>query len=55
MGLVQKEQLAVEGVPSRLRVIETKTPDVFEKCRKFTTAKEVMAVGLYPYFHVMES
>ncbi|HUJ19096.1 MAG TPA: pyridoxal phosphate-dependent aminotransferase family protein [Nitrospirota bacterium] len=30
-------------------------PDLFEKCRKFTAAKEVMAAGLYPYFHVVES
>ncbi len=29
--------------------------DLFEKCRKFTTAKEVMAAGFYPYFHVVES
>lgn len=29
--------------------------DIFEKCRKFTTAKEVMAAGYYPYFHVVES
>jgi len=29
--------------------------DLFEKCRKFTTAREVMAAGLYPYFHVVES
>ena len=29
--------------------------DLFEKCRMFTTAKEVMAAGLYPYFHIMES
>ncbi len=29
--------------------------DLFEKCRTFTTAKEVMAAGFYPYFHVVES
>lgn len=29
--------------------------DIFEKCRRFTTAKEVMAAGYYPYFHVVES
>ncbi len=29
--------------------------DLFEKCRKFTTAKEVMAAGFYPYFRVVES
>lgn len=32
-----------------------KTRDLFEKCRTFTTAKEVMAAGFYPYFSVMES
>jgi 8-amino-7-oxononanoate synthase len=29
--------------------------DLFEKCRKFTAAKEVMAAGFYPYFHVVET
>ncbi len=29
--------------------------DLFEKCRKFTAAKEVMASGCYPYFHRVES
>jgi 8-amino-7-oxononanoate synthase len=29
--------------------------DFFDKCRAFTTAKEVMAAGFYPYFRVMES
>ena len=32
-----------------------KTGDLFEKCRTFTTAKEVMAAGFYPYFSVVES
>ena len=32
-----------------------KTGDLFEKCRAFTTAKEVMAAGFYPYFSVVES
>jgi len=32
-----------------------KTVDFFDKCRTFTTAKEVMAAGFYPYFRVMES
>jgi 8-amino-7-oxononanoate synthase len=53
--MVQKKQLAVDAVPPSLRVIEANTPDVFEKCRKYTTAKDVMAAGLYPYFHVVES
>jgi len=47
--------MAVEAVPTRLKDFEASTPDVFEKCRQFTTAKEVMAAGLYPYFHVVES
>jgi 8-amino-7-oxononanoate synthase len=29
--------------------------DLFEKCRKYTAAKEVMAAGYYPYFRVVES
>lgn len=29
--------------------------DLFEKCGKFTTAKEVMEAGFYPYFRVVES
>ncbi|PKN16683.1 MAG: 8-amino-7-oxononanoate synthase [Deltaproteobacteria bacterium HGW-Deltaproteobacteria-23] len=47
--------MALEAGSPRLRVVEADTADVFEKCRKFTTAKEVMAAGLYPYFHVVES
>ena len=34
---------------------EIKPPDLFEKCRKYTAAKEVMAAGFYPYFRVVES
>src|SRR5512133_69078 len=55
MALVQKRQLAEEAAPPTLRVIEPRTPDIFEKCRQYTTAKEVMAAGLYPYFHVVET
>jgi 8-amino-7-oxononanoate synthase len=29
--------------------------DLFEKCMKYTAAKEVMAAGFYPYFRVVES
>src|SRR3972149_1537793 len=29
--------------------------DVFEKCKNFTTAKEVIAAGVYPYFRPIES
>jgi len=55
MAMVQKKQMAVEASPPPLRVIEAKTADIFDKCRNYTTAREVMAAGLYPYFHVVES
>jgi len=29
--------------------------DLFDKCKNFTTAREVMALGLYPYFHPLSS
>ena len=29
--------------------------DLFEKCRKFTIAKEIMAAGIYPYFTPLSS
>ena len=29
--------------------------DIFKKCRKFTTVNEVRALGIYPYFHALES
>ena len=32
-----------------------KTTDIFEKCVRFTKAKDLMAVHLYPYFRVIES
>lgn len=32
-----------------------KTTDIFEKCAKFTRAKELMFAGLYPFFRVVES
>jgi len=32
-----------------------KSTDIFEKCNKFTKAKELMAVGIYPFFRVIES
>ncbi len=32
-----------------------KTTDIFEKCAKFTRAKELMSAGLYPFFRVVES
>jgi len=55
MAMVQKKQMAVEAIPVPPRDLESGTPDIFDKCRRFTTAKEVMAAGMYPYFHVMES
>lgn len=42
--LVQDSSMAVK-----------KSPDLFEKCSKFTKAKELMSCGLYPYFRVIES
>jgi 8-amino-7-oxononanoate synthase len=35
--------------------LEENIMDLFDKCSKFTTAKEVMAAGCYPYFHRVES
>ena len=29
--------------------------DLFQKCKDFTTAKEVMEAGFYPYFRPIES
>lgn len=29
--------------------------DLFEKCGKYTAAKEAMAAGIYPYFHAWET
>ena len=29
--------------------------DLFEKCSKYTAAKEVMAAGFYPYFRMVQS
>ena len=43
-GLVQGTSVAVN-----------KSPDIFEKCLKFTKLKELMSCGLYPYFRVIES
>ena len=42
--LVQDSSMAVK-----------ESPDIFEKCLKFTKAKELMSYGLYPYFRVIES
>src|SRR5512140_429557 len=42
--LVQNTQMAIK-----------KSTDIFEKCNKFTKAKELMSVGIYPFFRVIES
>ena len=42
--LVQDSSMAVK-----------KSPDIFEKCARFTRAKELISAGLYPYFRVIES
>ena len=35
--------------------MEETTLDLFDKCTKYTAAREVMASGFYPYFRVVES
>ena len=42
--LVQNSQMAIK-----------KSTDLFEKCDKFTKAKELMSAGIYPFFRVIES
>jgi 8-amino-7-oxononanoate synthase len=42
--LVQNPQMAIK-----------KSTDIFDKCNKFTKAKELMSVGIYPFFRVIES
>ncbi len=42
--LVQASQMAVK-----------KSTDIFDKCSKFTKAKELMSAGMYPFFRVIES
>lgn len=32
-----------------------KVADLFEKCRRYTYAKEIMKIGFYPYFHTFSS
>ncbi len=29
--------------------------DLFQKCKDYTTAKEAMAAGIYPYFHALDT
>lgn len=35
--------------------VDLKKEDLFEKCQKFTAAREAIAAGVYPYFRVIES
>ncbi|RMG03910.1 MAG: pyridoxal phosphate-dependent aminotransferase family protein [Nitrospirae bacterium] len=42
-GLVQDKQMDISR------------KDLFDKCKRFTKAREIMAAGLYPYFRVIES
>jgi 8-amino-7-oxononanoate synthase len=53
--MVQKKQMDLAEAPCPPEVGEVNAPDVFEKCRKFTKAKEAVAAGVYPYYHVVES
>ena len=55
MAMVQKKQLAVTAATAPLGAPEATSQDIFKKCREYTRAKKVMAAGLYPYFHVVES
>lgn len=43
-GLVQDSSMVVK-----------KPTDIFDKCSRFTRARELMSVGLYPYFRIIES
>lgn len=40
---------------SNSQVALKKEADLFEKCHKFTAAKEIIDAGIYPYFRVIES
>lgn len=42
-GLVQDKQM------------DLSRKDLFDKCKRFTKAREIMAAGLYPYFRIIES
>lgn len=43
-GLVQNTQMALKN-----------EADIFDKCHKFTAARDAMAAGIYPYFRIIES
>ncbi len=55
MEMVPGEGMAVMQEKTEKSFGEIKPLDLFEKCRKYTAAKEVMAAGFYPYFRVVES
>jgi 7-keto-8-aminopelargonate synthetase-like enzyme len=40
---------------TKLQAKRGKTVDFFDKCKSFTTARDIMAAGFYPYFRVVES
>ena len=42
--LVQNSPMAIE-----------RSADLFDKCYRFTKAKELITAGMYPYFRVIES
>jgi len=52
--MVPQQQLVVNLKSCKNLTLEAGV-DLFEKCRKYTAAKEVMAAGFYPYFRVVES
>lgn len=43
------------GTLARQSTIEAARAGIFEKCRKFTRAQELIEAGIYPYFHRVES
>jgi len=42
-------------LPSKSKNTQLETADLFTKCSQFTTAREVMAAGYYPYFRAISS
>jgi len=49
-----EEEPAVEKIPFEEAPTDGKPRDIFDKCRAFTRADEVRAMGLYPYFKAIE-
>src|SRR5262245_9249818 len=50
--VINTETVALATLKTENAVAPT---DLFERCRQFTTAREVMAMGIYPYFRVISS